>query len=141
VLDEVRFINLSHNLLIGSNHTIVDWLNLFREICLGHFLRHPILIGGPGHVIEIDECQLMRRRHNIGHIVVVAGSWVLMMLKHMNVFSLELMIKGKIHYYPLYYNMLEKEVQFILTPNFQKNFSLHRNNLFIQIINCKRIIF
>ncbi|KCZ79656.1 hypothetical protein H312_02962, partial [Anncaliia algerae PRA339] len=73
--DEVNFENIAQNFVIGSNHTIVDWLNLFRDVCLGHLLRNPILIGGPGHIVEIDECQLVRRKHNLGHIV--RSCWIL----------------------------------------------------------------
>ncbi|KCZ76920.1 hypothetical protein H311_02076, partial [Anncaliia algerae PRA109] len=45
------------------------------EICEEHFLLNPIIIGGPGHIVEIDECQLVRRKHNIGH--VVRSCWIL----------------------------------------------------------------
>ncbi|KCZ76248.1 hypothetical protein H311_02758 [Anncaliia algerae PRA109] len=38
-------------------------------------MRHLILIGGSGHEIETDECQLVRRNYGIGHIV--RSCWVL----------------------------------------------------------------
>ncbi|KCZ74252.1 hypothetical protein H311_04784 [Anncaliia algerae PRA109] len=38
-------------------------------------MRYPILIGGPGHIVEIDECQLVCRKHNLGHIV--RSCWIL----------------------------------------------------------------
>ncbi len=31
-----------------SEHTLVDWNNFIREVCVVHFQNNPILIGGPG---------------------------------------------------------------------------------------------
>ena len=33
----------------------VDWYNFCRDVCEEHFLANPILIGGPGTIVEIDE--------------------------------------------------------------------------------------
>ena len=42
-------------------HTIVDWKNFCRDICLEYFTRNPVVIGGPGQTVEIDECLLVCR--------------------------------------------------------------------------------
>ena len=42
-----------------SNHTIVDWYNFFREICRRYFTAHPVQLGGPGTVVEIDESKFL----------------------------------------------------------------------------------
>ena len=54
---------------VGAPKTIVDWKNFCRDVCLEYLLAHPIQIGGPGRIAEIDECQVVRRKANVGHIV------------------------------------------------------------------------
>jgi len=39
---------------IGSE-ALCDWNNFYREICLEHYLRNPVQLGGLGTVMEIDE--------------------------------------------------------------------------------------
>ena len=34
-----------------------------------YFIRHPLRIGGPGHIVEIDESAFVQRKHNVGHPV------------------------------------------------------------------------
>ena len=67
--DELQF-----QLEIGGRHTIVDWKNFCRDICLEYFLRNPGVISGP---VEIDKCLLLvvRRKYNVGH--QVGEQWVL----------------------------------------------------------------
>jgi len=48
--------------------TVTDWCNFFREVCLEHYTRHPIKIGGPGTVVEIDESIKFKRKYNRGRI-------------------------------------------------------------------------
>ena len=45
-----------------------------RDICLEYFIRNPVVIGGPGQTVEIDECLLVRRKYNVGH--QVREQWV-----------------------------------------------------------------
>ena len=49
--DNVKQDELQFQLDIGGRHTIVDWKNFCRDICLEYFMRHPVLIGGPGHTV------------------------------------------------------------------------------------------
>ncbi|CAF3501212.1 unnamed protein product [Rotaria socialis] len=39
----------------ASESTVVDWKNFARDCCGEHFLRYPVVIGGPWHTLEIDE--------------------------------------------------------------------------------------
>ena len=41
-----------------SSKSIVDWYNLHRDVCAQYFIDHPVQIGGPGKVVEIDESKL-----------------------------------------------------------------------------------
>ncbi|CAF1282430.1 unnamed protein product [Didymodactylos carnosus] len=58
----------------ASESTIVDWKNFLRDTCAEHFLRHPGVIGGVGHVVEIDESAWTKRKYNRGR--VVGNQWV-----------------------------------------------------------------
>ena len=53
---------------LGS-HTLVDYMNYFRNVCTEHFLKHPLKIGGPGKIVEIDETLLTRRKYNRGRVI------------------------------------------------------------------------
>ena len=48
--------DVRHELRIGSEHTVADWSQFCRDIAVAYFTNNPIQIGGPGHVVEIDEC-------------------------------------------------------------------------------------
>ncbi|KCZ75063.1 hypothetical protein H311_03965 [Anncaliia algerae PRA109] len=60
---------LLNDLEIDSSVTIVDWKNLCREICCSYFMRNPVMLGGPGIVVEMDESSLVRRKYEHGRIV------------------------------------------------------------------------
>ena len=55
-----------HELDIGGEHTVVDWLQFCRDICVAYFLNNPVQIGGAGHIVEIDESLFARRKYNRG---------------------------------------------------------------------------
>ena len=62
--DEMQF-----QLEVGGCATIVDWKNFVRDIMSEYFIRNPIKIGGPGIIVEIDECMLVKRKYNRGRLV------------------------------------------------------------------------
>lgn len=60
-----------------SRESISDMFSYLREVCmiaLDHSFDSAKL-GGPGHVVEIDEMKIGRRKYNVGR--VVEGNWVL----------------------------------------------------------------
>ncbi|CAF3574980.1 unnamed protein product [Rotaria socialis] len=57
-----------------AESTIVDWKNFSRDLCGEHFSRHPVVIGGPGHIVEIDESAWTKRKYNRGRLV--SNQWV-----------------------------------------------------------------
>uniref|UniRef100_A0A914MB07 ISXO2-like transposase domain-containing protein n=2 Tax=Meloidogyne TaxID=189290 RepID=A0A914MB07_MELIC len=63
---------------ITDRHTVSDWYSYCREVCtiyLDGLYDDLGPIGGAGHVIEVDEMKLGRRKYNRGR--VVDGSWIL----------------------------------------------------------------
>ena len=57
-----------------SQTTITDWYNFHRDVCAQYFLDHPVMIGGPGKTVEIDESKFGKRKYNRGRYV--EGHWV-----------------------------------------------------------------
>lgn len=47
-------VDLCHQVGISKN-TAVDCYSFLREICKIYFDKHPIRLGGPGHIIQIEE--------------------------------------------------------------------------------------
>ncbi|CAF1582719.1 unnamed protein product, partial [Didymodactylos carnosus] len=58
----------------ASNSTIVDWKNFLCDVCAEHFLRNPAVIGGVGHIVEIDESSWTKRKYNRGR--AIGNQWV-----------------------------------------------------------------
>ncbi|KAK6061788.1 hypothetical protein COOONC_00541 [Cooperia oncophora] len=46
-----------------SHHSVVQWEQLFRDICVKYFMRNPPFIGAFGCTVEIDETLVTRRKH------------------------------------------------------------------------------
>ena len=65
---------VKHELKIGSNHTLVDWYNFAREVCVEILLNRSEQIGGPGKHVEIDESKFGKRKYNRGKRV--ENAWV-----------------------------------------------------------------
>lgn len=51
-----------------GEHAIVDHKNQFRQACGWYFTYNPILIGGPGKVVEVDETVLTKRKYHRGQL-------------------------------------------------------------------------
>ncbi len=49
-----------------SSRTMVDWYNFPRDVCAQYFLDHPVVVGGVGKVVEIDESKFGKRKYNRG---------------------------------------------------------------------------
>ena len=62
-------ISISMSKMGLSSKTVVDWFNLFREICSKYLIQNRQQIGGPGAVVEIDERIVGKRNYNVGHYV------------------------------------------------------------------------
>ena len=54
--------------------TAVDWKNFCRDVRTEYVLAHPVTLGGPGIIIEIDESLFCRRKHTVGRVVL--EQWV-----------------------------------------------------------------
>ena len=58
-----------HRELELGNDTILKWKKSVREICADHFLKQPPIIHTLGHIVEINESLLVRRKYHVGHLV------------------------------------------------------------------------
>ena len=59
---------------VDLTKTAVDWYNFIRDVCAEYFTRNPVVIGGPGVAVEINESKFGRRKYNRGHWQ--EGRWV-----------------------------------------------------------------
>src|SRR3569832_407206 len=67
-MDRFQQVDYRRELGISSRHTVVDWKNFCRDICQRYLLENSLKIGGEGKVVEIDECLLVRSKHNVGRV-------------------------------------------------------------------------
>lgn len=65
---------ISRELRIGSDHTVVDWKNFSREVCLSILKLDNEKNGGTGRTVEIDESKFGKRKYHRGKRV--DGVWV-----------------------------------------------------------------
>jgi len=64
-----------------SSETIADWYSYCRELTivgLDRLYEGTGKIGGPCHIVEIDESKIGKRKYNVGKIV--EGQWILAIL-------------------------------------------------------------
>lgn len=58
----------SANAIGISEKTCIQWYQYCRDICSSKMLKDWEKLGGPGHVVEIDESLLFKRKYNIGRV-------------------------------------------------------------------------
>ena len=65
---------VKRELQLGSDHTLVDWKNFCREVCVEILEKNSEKIGGEGKIVEIDESKFGKRKFHRGRRV--DGVWV-----------------------------------------------------------------
>jgi transposase-like protein len=56
--------------LVGVTHTTaIQWYQYCRDICSNKMVGLQQQLGGPGHIVEIDESLIFKRKYNVGHRV------------------------------------------------------------------------
>lgn len=66
--------HIAHELEI-SEQSVVDWLNMCREVCQ-HYCDHQQQLGGRNKYIEIDETCIAKQKHHRGKPKRGASQWV-----------------------------------------------------------------
>ncbi|XP_071961060.1 uncharacterized protein [Antedon mediterranea] len=59
--------NMKRELEIGGDHTLVDWMKYCRNVAATFLISHPQQIGGPGNLVEIEECVIAKHKNHSGH--------------------------------------------------------------------------
>ena len=72
---ELTSIAFCENELDIKKTAVVDWNNYLREVCAFTLINNPVVIGGPGTHVEIDESLFTRRKNQVGR--VLPQQWVL----------------------------------------------------------------
>ena len=54
--------------------SVIDWNNFLREVCAAELLANPVVIGGPGRIVELDESLFSRRKNHQGR--TLPQQWV-----------------------------------------------------------------
>ena len=49
-----------------SAPTSIDWYHFCREIFVSHHEMDPLMLGGPGIEVQIDESMMFKRKFNVG---------------------------------------------------------------------------
>ena len=56
--------------------TVIDWFMFIRDVCSADLLAQPILLGGPGQTVAIDESVVARAKPGNGRGRRVPPQWV-----------------------------------------------------------------
>jgi transposase-like protein len=71
---ELTSIVFCENELEIKKTAVIDWNNYLREVCAFTLINNPVVIGGPGTHVEIDESLFTRRKNQVGR--VLPQQWV-----------------------------------------------------------------
>ena len=52
---------------INSQHSITEWKYNIRDTFVQYFIAYPQIVGGFGHMVEVNEYLLVRQEYNIGY--------------------------------------------------------------------------
>jgi hypothetical protein len=62
---------------IDTDHTLPDWFNMHRDLCIDWRQSNPYQIGGPGHIVQTDESLVSAaKRTASGRARPMAERWV-----------------------------------------------------------------
>jgi len=64
------------NHLSISSATVVQWYQYFRDICSWKLLRSPLILGGVGKTVQIDESVLVRAKYHRGRQLHKKQRWI-----------------------------------------------------------------
>ena len=59
---DVSQATLGELLGLDTVHTLLNWFNMHRDLCIDWMRAYPVLIGGPGHVVQIDESLIAKAK-------------------------------------------------------------------------------
>ncbi len=49
--------------------TVIDWFNFLRDVCANWVRANPPIVGGVGHIVQIDESVVSKAKYNRGRRV------------------------------------------------------------------------
>ena len=52
-----------------SAKTAVSYRQMMRDVCVEYLVNNPVMVGGVGHEVQIDETAYTRRKYNRGRLV------------------------------------------------------------------------
>ena len=72
---ELPNVEIQHQLGIDEK-TVTDWTNMVREVCSTELLRNPVMLGGPGRIVAVDETLVAKRKPGNQQGRPVEPEWV-----------------------------------------------------------------
>ena len=63
-------VNVAVDVIGVSEVTIIQWYQYIRDVTSHHLLNNAYQIGGVGHIVEIDETLMSKRKHSVGRLPV-----------------------------------------------------------------------
>ena len=59
-----------------SRQAVGQFYQFLRDICSWYLIQNPVMLGGPGIIIEADESSFTKAKYNIGHQLARPQQWV-----------------------------------------------------------------